>query len=58
MPFALVSVRFCGMKLFLQCIKSIVARQLLNYISSFKHGINFATTSRSAKVHISYKIQR
>ena len=51
MPFALVSVRFCGQSYVSQCIKSIVARHLLNYISSFKHGINFATTSSSVKVY-------
>ena len=30
---------------FSQCNKSIVAGQLLNYILSFEHGINFAPTS-------------
>ena len=39
-----------------QCIKSIVARQLWNYISSFKHEINFAPTSSSAKEKKSYNI--
>ena len=39
-----------------QCIKSIVARQLWNYKSSFKHEIKFAPTSSSAKGQKSYNI--